>query len=253
MSQLSRTLEFGYRSAKSQSGARLNQAWGILPWLKTMRESLPRIFQTWQCERSDAPFLATALLGILTFAVPTYGSTVRQTSAREMLAQCELVFEGRVMHAESRMNPGGTSIHTYVTFEILDAIKGVWPAQTIELSFLGGTVDGRTLSVPGMKVPRLGEQGIYFVESPTRDQVNPFYGWAQGHLRLIRSKGGALNVLTADGVPVIGIDDTQRGRRGEISRGVAVGLVVDPDAPDEAGMRSEEVKRILRDWLKRSP
>jgi hypothetical protein len=186
-------------------------------------------------------------------AAPIYASTVLQTSAREMLAQSELVFEGRAESVESRMNPDGTSIHTYVTFRILDMIKGEWPTQTIELSFLGGTADGKTLVVSGMQIPELGEQGIYFVESPARNQVHPLYGWAQGHLRLNRSKGGALNVLTADGAPVIRIDDTQRGRSGEISRGVAVGLVADPGAPKEAGMRAEEVKKILREWLEQSP
>jgi hypothetical protein len=104
-----------------------------------------------------------------------------------------------------------------------------------------------------MQIPELGEQGIYFVESLARDQVHPLYGWTQGHLRLSRSKGGALNVLTAQGVPVIGIDHTQKGRSGEISRGVAVGLVVDPDAPEEDGMRAEDLKEILRSWLERSP
>ena len=184
---------------------------------------------------------------------PSYAATVLQISVREMLNKSELVFEGHVTRVESRMDPPATLIHTYVTFQIFDVIKGARPDQTIELSFLGGTVDGRTLAVPGMQIPELGEQGIYFVESLARDQVHPLYGWAQGHLRLSPSKGGALNVLTAQGVPVIGIDHTQKGRSGEISRGVAVGLVVDSDAPKEAGMSVKEFKGILRGWLERSP
>jgi hypothetical protein len=218
-----------------------------------MRGLLSGIFQKWKCEGFGVRFLTTGSICILFVATPIYASTVLQTSVREMLAQSELVFEGRAESVESRMNPNGKLIHTYVTFRILDVIKGAWSAQTIKLSFLGGTADGRTLVVSGIQIPELGEQGIYFVESPTRDQVHPLYGWAQGHLRLNRSQGGALNVLTADGVPVIGIDDKQRGRSGGISRGVAVGLVVDPGAPKEAGMRAEEVKKILRDWLEQSP
>jgi hypothetical protein len=238
--------------AKSiQSGARWISK--VLSWLKIFGKPLVRISHTWKRERFGARFLATASLGILVVAAPIYASTVLQTSARKMLAQSELVFEGRVESVESRMNPGGTSIHTYVTFRILDVIKGAWPAETIELSFLGGTADGKTLVVAGMQIPELGEQGIYFVESPARNQVHPLYGWAQGHLRLNRSNGGALNVLTADGVPVIGIDDTQRGQSGGISRGVAVGLVVDPDAPKKAGISVKEFKEILRGWLDRSP
>ena len=184
---------------------------------------------------------------------PIYAATVLQITAREMLNQSELVFEGQVTGVESRMNPQATLIHTYVTFRIFDVIKGAWPDQTIELSFLGGTVDGRTLAVPGMQIPELADQGIYFVESPERDQVHPLYGWNQGHLRLSRSKGGTFNVLTAKSVPVIGIDHVQERRSGEISRGVAVGLVVDPDASEEDGMRAEDLKKILRSWLGRSP
>lgn len=184
---------------------------------------------------------------------PSYAATVLRISVREMLNQSDLVFEGHVTRVESRMDPPATLIHTYVTFQISDVIKGAWPDQTIELSFLGGTADGRTLAVPGMQIPELGEQGIYFVESLARNQVHPLYGWTQGHLRLSRSKGGALNVLTSQGVPVIGIDHTQKGRSGEISRGVAVGLVIDPDAPEEDAMRAEDVKEILRSWLERSP
>jgi len=187
---------------------------------------------------------------ILAFAAPILASTVLQTSVREMISECDLVFEGRVVQIESRMDPDQRVIHTHVRFQILDVIKGAWPERTIDLSFLGGSVDGRTLTVAGMQIPELDELGIYFVEDPTRPQVNPLYGWKQGHLRLNRSKGGGLNVLTADGMPVIGIDDTQRGRSGELSRGVAAGLVV--GGPEEAGMRAEDVKRILRSWLEGS-
>ncbi len=190
------------------------------------------------------------MLAALAFAAQSYASSVLRSSVREMISECDLVFEGRVLQVESRMDPHQRGIHTVVTFEVLDVIKGGWPERTIELSFLGGTADGRTLVVAGMKIPKLDENGIFFVESPARDQVHPFYGWDQGRLRLKRSKGGDLNVLTADGVPVIGIEDAP-GRSGELSRGVAVGLVVDPDAPAEAGMRVDEFKQILRSWVER--
>jgi len=189
------------------------------------------------------------VLAVLTVAAPIYASTVLETSVREMIAGCDLVFEGRVVQIETRMDPDHRVVHTFVRFQILDVIKGGWPERIIELSFLGGNVDGRTLTVAGMQIPELDELGIYFVEDPTRPQVNPLYGWKQGHLRLNRSKGD-LNVFTADGKPIIGIESVQRGRSGEISRGVAAGLVVGD--PEEAGMRAEDAKRILRSWVEES-
>lgn len=181
-----------------------------------------------------------------------HATTVLQTSIVEMLAHSELVFEGYVIGVESKADPEDRLVYTHVTFELLDLIKGDWSDPTIELRFLGGTVGGKTLSVADMRIPKLDEHGIYFVEAPARSQVNPLYGWAQGHLRLVRANGGPLRVITADGKPVIGIDDQTRGLGKALSTGVARGLTTDPDAPYESSITADAFKNTLLRVLRES-
>jgi hypothetical protein len=177
------------------------------------------------------------------------GTTVLQTSLAEMLAHSELVFEGYVVGVESKADPGGRLVYTHVTFALLDLIKGNWPEPTIELRFLGGTSGGKTLSIADMRIPKPGERGIYFVETPGRPQVNPLYGWQQGHLRLIQGDGGRMRVITADGRAVIGIDTAARRLDRALSTGAAHGLVIDPSAPRESSIAADAFKEALRRLL----
>ena len=89
-------------------------------------------------------------------------------------------------------NANETSIHTYVTFRVVDVIKGTHNRPEIILRFLGGTVVEISLDVSESTLPEFGQKGVYFVESLDRFQVNPLYGMDQGHsvdhpiLRLIK-------------------------------------------------------------------
>ena len=50
-------------------------------------------------------------------------TSVLQMSLDDMLRDSELVFEGRVVRLEPRLDSRSGSIRTFVTFEILDLIK----------------------------------------------------------------------------------------------------------------------------------
>src|SRR3989338_3949584 len=106
---------------------------------------------------------AALLCGLWT-AVPLHASTVLQMNFGEIIAHAQLVFEGRVLSTESRRSPDGM-IHTFVTFAVLDVLKGDDTLAEIELSFLGGQVDTQRLQVTDLEVPEVGETGFYFVES----------------------------------------------------------------------------------------
>ena len=67
-------------------------------------------------------------------------ASVREVSMDEMLQQSQFVFEGTVTAIEAREN-SQKRIHTYVTFEIKDIIKGEYHSNIITLRFLGGTVE----------------------------------------------------------------------------------------------------------------
>jgi len=134
------------------------------------------------------------------------GTTVLGVSLEEMLNNCEFVYEGRVINIESRMTPSGSNIHTYIVFDIIDVIKGEYHNDRIELSFAGGTVNGMTLSVGDMHMPEANEQGIYFVESLSRTQVHPLYGWSQGHLLIIKDAAGVKRITTQQKQPVMMVE-----------------------------------------------
>jgi len=176
-------------------------------------------------------------------------TSVRQVTLQEMIDTCEFVFEGRVVEIAPRLAPDGNKISTYITFEIIEIIKGNHPGGRIELSFLGGTVGDLTLEISGMHLPELGEKGIYFVESLRRRQVHPFYGWDQGHFLIREGPDGAERVTTQSMKPVLGLDSGLLRNLNSLSSGVASGVSISDEAA-EKGLTVGEFKQRLRDMMR---
>ena len=202
-----------------------------------------------------------SLIAILVylFLIPiSYGhaASVRQVSMDEMLQQCQFVFEGKVSALEAEEN-SQKRIHTYVTFEIQDIIKGEYSSDTITLSFLGGTVGDVTMGVSDMNVPQVGERGIYFVESLEKSQVHPLYGWSQGHFLVQPDDTGTDRVMTSSEQPVTGVmkdmSIEQMNSSQEtallLSKGVARGVTFALKDNDNKGLTPEEFKKILREKI----
>jgi len=190
----------------------------------------------------------------LFFILIPYGNaaSVRKVSMDEMLQQCQFVFEGNVIALESKENEQ-KRIHTYATFEIIDVIKGDYFGETITLSFLGGTVGEVTMAVSAMKLPELGEHGIYFVESLERSQVHPLYGWSQGHFLVKDNDTGTNLVMTNNKQPVIEMVNGQINPNQDsvqaLSNGVARGLSLAQEKNDVRGLTANEFKKALRERL----
>ncbi|MBI2815386.1 MAG: hypothetical protein HYX72_00455 [Acidobacteria bacterium] len=165
-----------------------------------------------------------------------------------MIERSEFVFEGKVIKAESRLSPDRSKINTFFTFEIAEIIKGSYPADTIELSFLGGTVGDLSLVVSDMHFPESGEAGIYFVENLSRRQVHPFYGWDQGHFLIRRESGGADVVLTRSGRKITAIDSGVSKQEMGLTTGIALGVSINDRR--EKGLTPGEFKRKLREVLR---
>lgn len=176
-------------------------------------------------------------------------STVRQVTMREMIERSELVFEGKVVKAESRLSPDQSKINSYFTFEISEIIKGSYTGNTIQLSFLGGTAGDLFLIVSDMHMPELGERGIYFVESLQRRQVHPFYGWDQGHFLVIRDRDDIERVTTRNGRRVAALDAGLITKAGGLSTGIAVGVLA-AGGPSEKSLTPVEFKQKLRDMIR---
>jgi hypothetical protein len=133
-------------------------------------------------------------------------SSVEQVSMTQVTKGSELIFRGRVLETRS-LREGTSAIFTRVSFQVLDVLKGPQVGDRIELDFMGGKIGTLELRVADMRLPTLGETGIYFVESLKRRQVHPLYGWQQGHYLTNKDASGTERVRTVHGKPVMSVSE----------------------------------------------
>ena len=137
---------------------------------------------------------------ILLFALPIQAATILRIGTAELVNKSEIVFEGKVIKTRSEMNKQG-GIYTFVKFQVRDVIVGNKNVdEQLELRFTGGIVDDIALDV-GVRIPKDGESGVYFVERVRVGLINPLLGWDQGHFT-IRNDG---KVIAGNFQPVVDI------------------------------------------------
>ena len=189
----------------------------------------------------------------LCLASASHGSSVRQVSLDELVARSALIFQGVVQAVEPRLHTDGRRMHSYVRFRVERVLAGRAPGPTLTLRYLGGQVGEHALRVAGLVLPEVGERGIYFVESRTRHQVHPLYGWEQGCVRIVPDGRGHARLTTRSGIPIVAIEPeaaTTRRAPGAAPRAAhpeaALGVVID------AGARLEEAldPGAFRRWLR---
>ena len=146
-----------------------------------------------------------------------------------------------------------------MTFEINEVIKGEYTGGTITLSFYGGTFGDVTIAVSDMQIPKIGEHGIYFVESMERLQVHPLSGWSQGHFIMEPDSTGIERVMTNKKQPVIGLEEditsTQQIVPNQapiqpLSKGVARGITLAQEKNNQIGLRVDEFKKVLYEKIR---
>ncbi len=143
------------------------------------------------------------LLGVGAHSVPAL--TVVARDFDQLVARAETVFKGVVAHEESLWVGAGQTRHiaTRVTFQVAETYKGeVLPEQTLE--FVGGTVGGTTMSIPGVPRFEVGESAVLFVVGNGK-QFCPLVGIHQGrfHVRT-DAETGVERIFTDEGDPVVG-------------------------------------------------
>ena len=191
------------------------------------------------------------------YATGTNATTILGMDIDKVANDAELIFEGEVILHETRQNSNTGIIHTYVTFTVHDVVKGDFSADTIELKFAGGTFMGQIVEVRGLKIPKEGENGIYFVESTSRDLLNPLIGWSQGHF-IIEQELGERRVRTIDRQTVTDIQSVSSipsviKKPQAIIEGdgdVAAGVLIDSSSLSiERALTVEEFKNRILDLL----
>ena len=151
--------------------------------------------------RTARALCATVLLAVSALAG---ASTLLRVSVDELTQRAEFVFEGEVVSVQAQRSGARGMISTFVTFNVIDTIKGSASVESIELKFLGGNLEGERLEVNGSRIPELGERGVYFVESLTQDLINPLLGWSQGQY-LIQPEDGVEQVPSVNARPIVSV------------------------------------------------
>lgn len=168
-------------------------------------------------------FFITLVFNFQTFNVQA--STVLELSFAGVVESAELIFEGKVIAVEAREDADG--IHTYVSFEVQDTVKGSYSSPILELRYLGGRVGNRQLQITDMDLPQKGESGFYFVESLQENLVHPLVGWDQGRYIIEQGRNGVGYVTSAQRKPLQSIDNSpQETDLSTFSKGVAKGVIV---------------------------
>ena len=92
--------------------------------------------------RQITTLLRASLLVIVLGAPIAFGTTLISLSVNSLSEQAEFVFEGEVISVEAQRSGNRGMVNTYVTFRVIDIIKGDAGAADIELKFLGGSLNG---------------------------------------------------------------------------------------------------------------
>lgn len=173
-------------------------------------------------------------------------ATVRQLAVNELIQESALIFHGVAVERRAIKGAREGQIFTRVMFRVVDVISGPKLAR-VELDFLGGTLDGLTLSVSGMTVPRVGEEGVYFVEQLAHAQVNPLHGWWQGYFAVRADSAGGKIVTTFGREPVYDLQLATSASAAEINTGgAATGVVTEASDRRRSPMTLDEFKYSLR-------
>ena len=175
---------------------------------------------------------------ILLFSLPTQAATILRIGTAELVNKSEIVFEGKVIETRAEMNKQGR-IYTFVKFEVRDVIVGNKNVdEQLELRFTGGIVDDIALDV-GVRIPKDGESGVYFVERVRVGLINPLLGWDQGHFT-IRNDG---KVIAGNFQPVVDIKNRNYRTSPTFSQGVAEGIITRKQVTEnDSSMTVEQFK-----------
>jgi len=138
---------------------------------------------------------------LLCVGVPlvSLATTVIPLSVENLTQVSSHVVEGRAISSSTKWNPAHTVIFTYTKFQVTRTLKGTAPS-TITVRQLGGSLDGMTEKVPGVRHWKLGEHAVLFLRpSDVQDGSMEVTGLIQGNFLVYRGPAG--ESLVSNGTP----------------------------------------------------
>lgn len=132
-------------------------------------------------------------------AVATCAATiVVPMSVEELTRAASHVVEGRALNSWSAWNAQHTLIYTYTNFQVARSLKGA-AVQTITVKQLGGSAEGYTQKVSGVRHFQAGEDALLFLRpSVAADGTLVVVGLMQGNFRMAQTASG--EVVVSNGV-----------------------------------------------------
>ncbi len=128
------------------------------------------------------------LLLTFSFGSSAHATTIQKLEFQDIADNSALIVEGEVVSISHFSEDN--FVYTRVQIKIDDVLKGLDPGEFIELDFLGGKQDGKSVQVAGQDIPEKGERGFYFIEDLAMRAINPLTGWSQGHFRIVTDAKG---------------------------------------------------------------
>jgi hypothetical protein len=183
----------------------------------------------------------------MVLAHSSFATTIATVGIARMLSESELVFEGTVLEARAQVSAKSGWIHTFITFEIKEVIKGKFRRNRLTLRFAGGTVGDRSFKAHGLVMPQVGEHGVYFVETLSRQQVNPLFGWTQGHFLVNEDEEGNEIVQTRSRRNVTDMSFETKVEKMTVSTGTAAGVSTARRAERQPGLTKRAFISRLRE------
>ena len=128
---------------------------------------------------------------LLSFVAPMLlATTVVPMDVEKLASLSTHIVEARAGQSVSQWNPEHTLILTYTTFEVQKTLKGQTP-RTILVRQLGGTVEGVSQRVSGVRPWRQGEDAVLFLQpSSIADGALVVTGLMQGNFLMLHTAQG---------------------------------------------------------------
>jgi len=156
-------------------------------------------------------FLPLLALLLTTLLQPALALSVKPPTLSELVERSETIVRGVVTGTRAVEKGEGAQrrIYTLVRIRVEKTLVGVAPEE-LELEFLGGSLNGRTLTVAGMTRFAKGDKDILFVAGNGRS-LCPLVGVNHGRYLIVSRENGAEDfVARCDASPLKDVSEISR-------------------------------------------
>jgi hypothetical protein len=184
-------------------------------------------------------------MSLVFFMVTSMASArVKLIRLDELPQKADFVIEGTVTQKTARWDARGIMINTHYSIDVQTAILGNIP-ETVELSFAGGTVEGKTIIVTHTPELEVGQTYILFSYQNNKYSV-PTVGHAQGIFKVIHdTRSRQDRIVDYHGYQLERTTGGQKLIRGRLTRIDRSGALVQRQVSQQ--VRHPPVKPIVRD------